>query len=224
MSLLVKVCGMTLPEQVQAIDGLGADFLGFIFAGKSPRKVSPEHVAAIPRGRARRVGVFVEQDADEVRRIMDAAGLDYAQLHGGQNEAFCRSVGPQRIIKVFWPQKYAVGQANSPAAQVDKPAPDGALEALQRDMNRFSDLCHLMLLDSGVCGGGHGRSLDFAALAGLAAPRPWLLAGGLSPDNAGRAAREARPAGLDLNSGVETAPGVKDLLQVEKTIRILKSS
>ena len=222
--MLVKVCGMTLPEQVAAIDDMGADFLGFIFAAKSPRRVPPERVASIARGRARRVGVFVEQDADEVRRIMDVAGLDLAQLHGGQDEDFCRAVGPGRIIKVFWPQKYAAGQATTPAVQVDKPAPNGALEALQRDMNRFADLCHLMLLDSGVCGGGHGQSLDFAALAGLVPPRPWLLAGGLSPDNAARAAREARPAGLDLNSGVETAPGVKDLLQVDKTIRILKSS
>ena len=208
MSLLVKICGMTLPEQARAIDEMGVDFLGFIFAAKSPRQVTPEQVAAIPHGRAKRVGVFVEQDADEVLRIMDATGLDLAQLHGGQDEAFCRAVGTERVIKVFWPQRHE------------------SLVSLQEEMERFADLCALMLLDSGTSGGGHGVSLDFAALAGLAAPRPWLLAGGLTPENAARAAREAISpglAGLDLNSGVESAPGVKNMIIVEKAIRILKS-
>jgi phosphoribosylanthranilate isomerase len=203
MSLLVKVCGMTLPEQVAAIDDMGADFLGFIFAAKSPRRVPPERVASIARGRARRVGVFVEQDADEVRRVMDAAGLDFAQLHGGQDENFCQAVGSERVVKVFWPGRHET------------------LASLEEEMARFADLCALMLLDSGTSGGGHGQSLDFAALAGLAAPRPWLLAGGLSPQNAERAAREARPAGLDLNSGVESAPGVKDLKMISTLFQII---
>ena len=205
MSLLVKVCGMTRPEQVSAIDEMGADFLGFIFAAKSPRHVTPEHVAAIERGKAKRVGVFVEQDADSVCRIMDQAKLDLAQLHGGQSEDFCRRVGPERIIKVFWPQRHA------------------SLDALLEEMNRFKDLCSLMLLDAGTSGGGHGQSLDFAALSGLAAPKPWLLAGGLSPDNAARAVREAHPTGLDLNSGVEASPGVKDIHRVEQAFHIIKS-
>lgn len=205
MSLLLKVCGMTLPEQVEAIDKLGVDLLGFIFAKKSPRCVTPEHVAGIARGNAKRVGVFVEQDADEVNRIMDEAGLDYAQLHGGQDEAFCRAVGPQRVIRVFWPQRY------------------DSLEALERDLARYADLCAHMLLDSGTSGGGHGTSLDFAALAKLAAPRPWLLAGGLSPANAALAVQQARPDGLDVNSGVESAPGVKNIETVERVIQITKS-
>lgn len=208
MNPLVKVCGMTLPEQVQALDDLGVDFLGFIFAAKSPRNIAPDRVAAMPKTRAKKVGVFVGQDADEVRRIMDVAGLDYAQFHAGQDEDFCRIVGPERVIKVFWPQKY------------EQP---GALEALERDMDRFADLCALMLLDSGTSGGGHGKSLDFKALAGLSAPKRWLLAGGLSPDNAAQALREAHPAGLDLNSGVETSPGLKDISKVTEAFHIIKS-
>jgi len=214
MSVLVKVCGMTLPEQVAALDELGLDFVGFIFAAKSPRLVTPEHVAAIPRGIAKRVGVFVEQDASEVRRIMDMAGLDYAQLHAGQDEAFCRTVGPEKVIKVFWPQRYLAEMTADSAT---------ALQALERDMARFADVCSLMLLDSGTSGGGHGKILDFAALAGLRAPKPWLLAGGLSPENAAQALREAKPSGLDINSGVEISPGVKSIPRVEQAFHITKS-
>ncbi|WP_243439591.1 phosphoribosylanthranilate isomerase [Fundidesulfovibrio soli] len=203
---MIKVCGMTLPEQVAAIDALGADFLGFIFAAKSPRCVTPGHVASIARGRARRVGVFVEQSAAEVLSIMDEAGLDFAQLHAGQDEAFCREIGPERVIRAFWPQRHA------------------SLAELEAELARFADSCAMMLLDAGASGGGHGTSLDFSALAGLKVPRPWLLAGGLSPLNAQEALELARPAGLDINSGVETAPGVKDLDKVSQTIDIAARS
>ncbi|WP_043644754.1 phosphoribosylanthranilate isomerase [Fundidesulfovibrio putealis] len=204
MNLLLKVCGMTLPEQVEAINAMGVDLLGFIFAKNSPRCVTPEHVAGIARGNAKRVGVFVEQDADEVNRIMETAKLDYAQLHAGQDADFCRAVGPQRVIRVFWPQRH------------------DSLEALEQEMARYADLCAFMLLDSGTSGGGHGTSLDFVALARLNAPRPWLLAGGLSPDNAALAVEQARPDGLDVNSGVESAPGVKNIETVERVIRNIK--
>ena len=204
MNVLLKVCGMTRPEQVEAIDAMGADFLGFVFAAKSPRCVTPAHVASIAAGKARRVGVFVEQSADEVKRIMDEAKLDMAQLHGGQDEAFCRAVGPERIIKVFWPERCA------------------SREALKQDMAGFEDLCALMLLDAGTSGGGHGKSLDFAALSGMDVSRPWLLAGGLTPENVVFAFEQAHPAGIDLNSGVETSPGVKDMVKVRQILHTLR--
>ena len=137
-----------------------------------------------------------------VRLALDEARLNYVQLHGGQDPEFCRAVGFERVIKVFWPERYA------------------SLDDLAQDMARFAD-CAMFLLDAGTSGGGHGRSLDLAALARLKSPRPWLLAGGLGPDNVGaaiEACANANLAGADLNSGVESAPGLKDIEKVRTAI------
>jgi len=188
---LVKVCGLRRPGDVTLCEELGVDWTGFIFYPPSPRNVTPEQVVALPRGRAVRVGVFVLQTAEEVREIMDRADLDLAQLHGGQEQRFCEQVGPERVIKVFWPLRY----------------PD--LAGLEQDLGAFTSSCRAMLLDAGTAVGGHGVSQDFAALARLSFPKPWLLAGGLGPENVQKAVRQCRPWGVDLNSGVEEAPGRK---------------
>ena len=188
---LVKVCGLRRPEDVTLCEELGVDWTGFIFYPPSPRDVTPDHVATLPRGRAARVGVFVLPSAQEVREIMDRAELDLAQLHGGQDQRFCEQVGPERVIKVFWPQR----------------CPD--LADLEWDMAAFESSCRAVLLDAGTAVGGHGVSLDFGSLARLTFPRPWLLAGGLGPENIQEAVRRCRPWGVDLNSGVEEAPGRK---------------
>lgn len=191
---LVKVCGLRRPEDVTLCEELGVNWTGFIFYPPSPRDVTPDHVAILPRGRATRVGVFVLQSAEEVREIMDQADLDLAQLHGRQDRRFCEQVGPQRVVRVFWPLRY----------------PD--LATLEQDMATFASSCQAMLLDAGTSVGGHGVSLDFTALARLHFPRPWLLAGGLNPENIQDALIKCRPWGVDLNSGVEEAPGRKSPL------------
>jgi phosphoribosylanthranilate isomerase len=201
---LVKICGMTRPEDVLGCTEAGADFLGFIFAAKSPRRLTPEQAAALPRTTARRVGVFVEQTLDEVLAVMEAADLDLAQLHGGQDPDFCRAVGPDRVIRAFWPRNH----------------PDTA--SLAAAMAPFAGAVRFALLDAGTAGGGHGVSLDFAPLAGLNPPMPWLLAGGLGPHNAAEAIRLASPHGLDLNSGVESSPGLKDLEKVRRSLWAVK--
>ncbi len=190
--LLLKVCGLTRSEDLRGLQDLGVDMTGFIFAAKSPRRISPEQAAAMPHGRNRRVGVFVEQTAGEIVSIMDAAKLDFAQLHGAHDEEVCRVIGRERCIKVFWPAKY--------------PSRDGFL----RDLDRFANLAQYFLFDAGTSGGGHGKSMDFNLVTNLDSPRPWLLAGGLGPHNVAEALATA-PDGLDLNSGLETSPGVKDL-------------
>lgn len=202
--ILVKICGMTRAEDVTGCTEAGADLLGFIFAAKSPRRVTPEQAAALPRTTAKRVGVFVEQALDEVLAIMDAAGLDFAQLHGDQSPEFCRAVGPERVIRAFWPRKH----------------PDTA--TLLAAMEPFAGHIRYALLDAGTSGGGHGVSLDFASLTDFSPPMPWLLAGGLGPDNIATALAQASPHGLDLNSGVEASPGLKDLAKVRRSLWAVK--
>ncbi len=198
-----KVCGLTRAQDVAACLDAGAAMTGFIFAARSPRRVTPEQARALPAAKALRVGVFVEQSPDEVLRIMDAAGLDLAQLHGGQDAAFCRAVGPDRVIKALWPEKL------------------GSPRAIEIEMARFAPVCRFFLLDAGTSGGGHGRSMDFSLVTGLHAPRPWLLAGGLGPANLEAALNATAPDGLDLNSGLEKAPGVKDHAAIARVADIL---
>lgn len=207
--LLVKVCGMVREEDALVCAGLGADLLGFIFHPGSPRNTTPEFPARLRLPGLRKVGVFVGQNPVEALQTMAAGRLDLAQLHGGQTESYCAALaqrmGPERIIKVFWPEKAA-----SP-------------EAFQAELERYAPYCGLMLVDAGAGGGGHGRGIgDKGAeiLAGAKFPRPWLLAGGLNPENitdrlsrfpaSGTRPESQGLAGLDLNSGVESAPGFKD--------------
>lgn len=197
----VKVCGITSQAFADMAVGRGrdrgADVVGFIFHPPSPRNVLPEDVAAIRTpDHVLRAGIFVRQDAQGVQRIMREARLDLAQLAGNQDEAFCEAVGPHRVMRVFRPERHA--EADDPMA------------SLATEMDRFKDRVRFALLDAGTSGGGHGRSLDFSALAALEPPAPWWLAGGLGPDNLALALAACSPFGVDLNSGVESAPGVKD--------------
>jgi len=211
--LLVKICGNTRPEDARLAAALGADMLGFIFHPKSPRNVDPAFPAGLDRATdllgALKVGVFVGQGVDETQALMDAGGLDLAQLHGGQDEAFCTGIGPERVIKVLWPER---------AANV---------ETFQAEVDRFASFCRLFLVDAGSGGGGHGREMERNAAEILAAtrfPRPWLLAGGIGPSAIGPLLARFRPAGLDMNSGVESAPGIKDKTKLREAFSVLRAA
>lgn len=187
----IKVCGLTRQQDADAAARLGADFCGFIFHPASPRHLTPQAAAAIATAGMARVGVFVEQEADEILAIMEEARLDFVQLHGAQSRACAQRIGASRVIRVLWPELYAGRQE------------------LEADMEAHAPACAWFLLEAGRGGGGSGRTQDWTRLAGLRPPRPWLLAGGLTPANAGAAAAACRPDALDFNSGVEEAPGIK---------------
>ena len=102
--MLCKVCGLTRPEDVALCHCLGVDFTGFIFARQSPRFVEPRVVAALPQGPAQRVGVFVQANLATIQNTAQEAKLDLVQLHSGEEVDFCRAVGPERVIKVLWPE------------------------------------------------------------------------------------------------------------------------
>lgn len=201
--MIVKVCGMTRPEDVEFCDGLGIDLLGFIFHPSSPRNVTPAWVAVRNPQRALKTGVFVRQGVDEIGDIAREAGLDLLQLHGGHTLEQCRTLGPERVIKVLWPKRYAT------------------TELLLADMELFAPVCRAILLDSGTSGGGHGTSLDPADLRRLKCPHPWYLAGGLGPHNL-ETVKTTGAAGFDLNSGVESSPGIKDHEKVRRAFNILR--
>jgi phosphoribosylanthranilate isomerase len=200
---IIKVCGMTRADDAGYAVSLGADMLGFIFHPKSPRCVTPTFAASVSV-LARKVGVFVKHSAEEVLRTMEEGGLDMAQLHGGQDPEFCRAVGPERVVKVLWPQRHETRSA------------------MQAEVDRFAGSCSYMLFDAGTSGGGHGVRLDWEGLAGIRCPVPRLVAGGLGPDNAARALAESGCQGVDLNSGVESAPGIKDHQLLRRAFAVLR--
>lgn len=197
----IKVCGLTRSEDLNACFESGVDFTGLIFANKSPRCISPQQAAELPSdpaGRCKRVGVFVKQPLEETLQTARTARLELIQLHGGETPEYCRAIGPERVIKVLWPQKV------SPAE-------------LEAEFQRFAPVCSYFLLDSGLSGGGSGQRLDEKTLSGLATlnpPRPWFLAGGLDGQSAALALTHCRPYALDFNSGLEISPGIKDLRKI----------
>jgi phosphoribosylanthranilate isomerase len=207
-SYCLKVCGLTRAEDALMCAELGVDWLGFIFHPASLRRVEPGPVAGFETGAARRVGVFVDQTPAEVNLIMAQARLDLAQLHGDQSREFCQAVGPERVIKVLWPQRGA------------------GPEDLSREMAGFSEAAAFFLLEAGTTGGGHGRPLDLGRWASLAPSRPWLLAGGLEAASV-RTLAARPPAGLigfDFNSRVESAPGLKDRRLVAAAVEAVRKN
>ncbi|MFW6054777.1 MAG: phosphoribosylanthranilate isomerase, partial [Thermodesulfobacteriota bacterium] len=203
-SILIKVCGLTRQEDVLLCQDLEVDLLGFIFHEKSPRFVSPKTVAGFVRGKSLRVGVFVGQSVARILEIKELASLDLIQLHGDYSPAQCRSIGPDRVIKVFWPQRY--------------PGPDDFF----RDLRRYAACCRYFLFDAGQAGGGHGQTLQTEWIKKGTSPRPWFLAGGLCSKNVHNFIQQYKPDGLDMNSGVEKRPGIKDRQKLIQSRNVIK--
>ena len=202
--MIIKVCGITRQEDVESCLALGVDWLGFIFHPSSPRCVSPEAAARLQTGKAKRVGVCVSQTLEEIEHLMDRARLDLVQLHGDQPVETCRRLGPDRVIKVFWPERF-----------VDK-------EGFEAELSRFEAAASTFLFDAGRKGGGSGEPIIAAWLGKLISPRPWLLAGGLGPETIRMLLGACRPQGVDLNSGIEAAPGLKEHSKLKQTLEAIK--
>jgi phosphoribosylanthranilate isomerase len=199
----VKICGITRTEDAALAARLGADAVGLNFWPRSKRCVDVEAARAMVRALppfVAAVGVFVNQPYDEVMRIAERARLTAVQLHGDEEPELCARF-PLPVVK---------------AIRVEGPA---SLAALSRyDVAAF-------LLDAPSAGfGGSGAAFDWSLARGAALGRPLLLAGGLTPENVGRAVAEVRPYAVDVASGVESAPGVKDPERMRRFIEAARAA
>jgi phosphoribosylanthranilate isomerase len=200
----IKICGLTRQEDADAAVLLGAQLCGFIFHPKSPRYILPADAGSLATGNMLRTGVFVDQQEEEILNIMERARLDFAQLHGRQSVDCAHKIGVNRVIRTIWPDRYT----------------HRAL--LHNELQKHAAACAWYLLDAGLAGGGSGKRLEWNDLYGLKIPRPWMLAGGLNPGNIRRALSQCAPDGVDLNSGIEDAPGKKNAVLMESAIKIAR--
>lgn len=190
MRTRVKICGLTREADLAVAVAAGADAVGLVFHRSSPRYVEPERAAVLCRSVpafVTVVGLFLDEEPDWVRQVVDAVPLELLQFHGTETPAYCQSFG-RRYIK-------ALGM--------------GAGDALA-DLNGHDEAVGI-LVDAHAPGeqGGTGQRLDWTRIPDLG-DRPWVLAGGLNPANVAEAVRTARPYAVDVSSGVEASPGVKD--------------
>jgi phosphoribosylanthranilate isomerase len=185
--MFIKICGITREQDARMAVECGASAVGFVFWPESPRFVDPARARAIIEtlpSRVTTVGVFVNQSVEEVNAVADRARLGAVQLHGDETPEFAAEM-TRAVIKAV----------TADAARVN---------GWPQDITLLVDAHDLVLR------GGTGKAADWEAAATLAKRRRVLLAGGLTPENVGQAIAVVRPFGIDVSSGVESAPGVKD--------------
>jgi phosphoribosylanthranilate isomerase len=190
----VKVCGITRPEDAELAVELGAWALGFILWPHSPRAADPAvavGIAAALRRRVELVGVFVNATLDEIAHAADELHLSHVQLHGDEGPSFCAEAGRRTGAKVI------------KAVRV-KSAADF------QDLERFHTDFHLLDTAAGGLRGGSGQTWDWALAARRRRKIPAILSGGLTADNVAAGIAAVEPWAVDVSSGVEASPGVKD--------------
>jgi phosphoribosylanthranilate isomerase len=201
----VKICGITTVEDARVAVAAGADALGFVFYPPSPRYVTPEQARRIIRTLPpfiTTVGLFVDVPAETVHEIAGRCGLDRVQLHGQETPEFCRRIAPP-VIKAFR-IKNASSLAHLPEYEVSAFLLDAYVE--------------------GALPGGTGASFAWELAAQAKPYGPVILAGGLTPENVAAAVVRIRPYGVDVSSGVEQSPGVKDPIKMRHFIACAKAA
>jgi phosphoribosylanthranilate isomerase len=199
MPLFTKICGLTDAAAVEAAVTHGADMVGFVFYPRSPRNVSAEQaetlLSEVPSG-IDRVGLFVDPETDFLDQILAKARLDLLQLHGDETPERCRA------ISVYF---------GLPIIKAIKVSTKADLKAAKD----YEDTVDWLMFDArpaadGALPGGNGKAFDWTILKGAEFKRPWLLAGGLTPDNLSQAVQQSGARAVDVSSGVESTPGKKD--------------
>jgi phosphoribosylanthranilate isomerase len=203
MTPTVKICGLSTAATLDAALEAGADMVGFVFFPKSPRHIEWATASALGRqvqGRAKIVALSVDADDDTLKRIVDVLSPDLMQLHGSETPARAKEISElcarptMKAIGVATRADLAAAQAYHGAADyllIDAKPPKGA-----------------------VLPGGNGRPFDWSLTQDFHFPRPWLLSGGLNPDTVAAAIALSGARGVDVSSGIESAPGVKDVSKI----------
>ncbi len=194
----IKICGITNIDDALFCAECGADFLGFIFVPASPRRIEPERAGAIAKRLRQRgdvpklAGVFHDASVDYIREVSNVAGLDLVQLHGSESDEDIREI-KLPVIKTL---------------HVSDKLPD----------THGTPMAAWLLFDTydEHRAGGTGRHFDWSLLAAYERSKPFFLSGGLTPDNVVAAISMVRPDAIDVASGVEASPGVKDHAKVAR--------
>lgn len=203
--MLIKVCGMREAENIRQVETLGIDWMGFIFYPRSPRFVGETFIEATSEQPVRRVGVFVNASPEEMIETARKYKLDYLQLHGNESADDCYALQKRgfALIKAF-------------------------SIATEKDLEKTADYegrVDYFLFDTKCEGyGGSGKQFDWSVLAAYKGSTPFLLSGGLRPESLEVLLHFHHPrlAGLDLNSGFETAPGMKDVAKLKGFVEEVK--
>lgn len=206
----VKICGITNLNQALTIADLGADSLGFICVKSSPRYIEHQKIKEIIQSlnpQVKKIGVFVNISEKQIQELVEETRLTGVQLHGSESPEFCRNL--RQLL---------------PSVELIK-AIRVKNQASLLESKHYFNCVDTLLLDTydPKMHGGTGKTLNWEILTTFNIPIPWLLAGGLTPENIIIALEKVKPDGIDLSSGVEKSPGDKDLSKVAQLFANLKN-
>lgn len=213
MPILVKICGIDGTEAADAALRAGADFAGLVFHAGSPRNLTLDRARPLAermRGRLRLVALLADAGDEEIGAVVEAVRPDFVQLHGGES---AERVGAVRA-------RFAVAVIKAVAVADESDLASAA---------RYETVADMLLFDAkapknAARPGGHGAAFDWQLLRGRRFSRPWLLAGGLTPANVARAVATSGAAGVDVSSGVETAPGRKSATLIDEFVSAARAA
>lgn len=205
MLSLVKICGLNTPEALEAALKAGADWVGFVNYPKSPRHIEGDKASILSKqaiGRAKRVGLVVNATNPELENIITFMDPDLLQLHGSET--------PDRVQQIKNRFQRPVIKALGIANKTDL-----------MEVFHFVTVADYILLDAkpDILPGGNGKAFDWTLLEGFSSCLPVILSGGLTADNVGQGISHTTIDGVDVSSGVESAPGVKDISKIDRFVK-----
>jgi len=208
----IKICGISDRASLDAAIGAGADHIGLVFFAKSPRNVGIEQAAALADhagGRTKIVGLFVDPDADFLNRLRQSVRLDVIQLHGKE--------APEKVAQIQAAHGLPVWKAIGVRKTAD-------LDAARQYQGVSRILYDAKPPEGADLPGGTGLRIDWSLMAGYRHAMPWILAGGLDPRNVSEAIHATGADFVDVSSGVESAPGVKDAARIAEFCKAVRAA